>query len=73
MLITPGGLLIFTGIHIGRAIWQGDAYIPVQKPITSATVVSLKANEDLGELLLGIEPDLYRWWNQLEVATCGRH
>lgn len=54
---------------IAYATWLGKAHFPVQRVLSGNTEISLEAADDLAQDLLGIEPDMYRWWNSLEVAA----
>jgi hypothetical protein len=54
---------------IAYATWLGKAHFPLQGILSGNTQISLETADDLAQHLLGIEPDMYRWWNSLEVAA----
>jgi hypothetical protein len=53
---------------IDHAAWHGKVFFPLRETIADRTLVSLNRTEDLVGNLLGIEPDMYAWWNALEAA-----
>ena len=54
---------------IANAVWAGKAHFPLQYVLGDNTQISLEASDDLAHHLLGLEPDMYRWWNSLELAA----
>jgi len=54
---------------IAYATWLGRAHFPLQGLLSGHTEISLEADDSVAQYLLGLEPDLYRWWNSLEMAA----
>lgn len=54
---------------IAYTVWLGKAYFPLQSTLSGETLIDLETADDLAAHLLGIEPDLNRWWNSLEAAV----
>lgn len=54
---------------IAYTTWLGKAHFPLQRLLSGNTQVGLEADDSLAQHLLGLEPDLYRWWNSLAVAA----
>lgn len=54
---------------ISYATWLGKTHFPLQGILSGNTQISLETADDLAQHLLGIEPDMYCWWNRLEVAA----
>jgi hypothetical protein len=54
---------------IANATWLGKTHFPLQSLLNGNTQIGLESTDDLAQHLLGIEPDMYRWWNSLEVAA----
>lgn len=54
---------------IAYATWLGKTHFSLQSILTGTTEVSLEPTDDLAQYLLGLAPDMYQWWNNLEAAA----
>lgn len=54
---------------IAYATWLGKTHFPLENALCGTTEISIEPSSTLAQHLLGIQPDMHRWWNNLEAAA----